>query len=143
MKILSLPFLHGWTSLGSLALRIGVGVAFALHGWEKWQNGPAGVAGFLGSLGIPAPEILVWPLIVTELVGGVLVVLGLLTRFWSVGMMIDVGTAMFTAHAGQPIYGGDGGTREVVFILFFSAMALALYGPGRVSLDRLLGIERG
>lgn len=142
MTFLSFPFLHGMRSFGLLALRIGVGTAFALHGWEKWQNGPENVAGFFGSLGIPAPEIMAWVVIATELVGGVMLIFGLLSRFWSLAMAIDVGTAMFTAHAGQPIYGGDGRTREVVFILFFAAIALLFLGPGRIALDRVLGIER-
>ncbi len=142
MRIFSLPFLHGMRSLGPLALRIGVGVAFALHGWSKWQDGQAGVAGFFGSLGIPAPELMAWLVIATELVGGVMLVFGLLTRFWSLAMVIVMATAMFTAHAGQPIYGGDGPTREVPFLLLFGALALIFLGPGAAALDRILRIER-
>ena len=68
-------------------MRITVGVVFMGTGWTKLHNLPAITENFT-ALGIPAPEILTPFVSGVEFVGGVLLLLGLLTRFAAVPLMI-------------------------------------------------------
>ena len=49
-------------NLGLLALRCVAGLSFALHGYDKifGENGVAGFAGYIESLGIPMPLVAAW-----------------------------------------------------------------------------------
>lgn len=122
----------------------------ALHGWVKWQEGSDGFLSgqWLGSLGVPQPEILAWVVVVTELVGGILIVLGLFSRIFGIGTVILLAVALarvkgfdflITPAEGEGLSVWAG---EIDWALLFAAVALALVGPGRLSLDYLLGIER-
>ena len=149
MRILSLPFLHPLRDLGLLSVRVGVGVVMALHGWTKWQGGPDGFLSgqWLASLGVPSPEILAWVVLVTELVGGVLIVLGLLTRIWSLGTVILLVVALLKVKGFEFLVQTQDGALsvwpgEIDWVLLFTALGLALVGPGKIALDSLLGIER-
>ena len=64
---------------GPLAVRIVVGWVFLWTGWQKLQNLPRMVENFRG-WGIPAPEILTPLASGIEFVGGIMLLLGLLTR---------------------------------------------------------------
>ena len=143
MNMLSLPFLHGLKGFAPLVLRLGVGIVFLNYGLGKWNGGVEGVTGMLDGLGLPAAGILAWVLIITELVGGALLIVGLLTRFWSVGMVILLIVAILTMKAGAPIVGGEGATIALDLALMSGAAALAMMGPGSLSLDRMLGLENG
>jgi len=61
-------------------LRIVLGIAMLLHGWSKLSGGVGGVAGFFGSLGIPAPALMAWVVTIVELVGGILLIAGFLSQ---------------------------------------------------------------
>jgi putative oxidoreductase len=150
VRILSLPFLHPLRDLGLLSLRLGIGVVLAVHGWAKWLSGPGGwVSGkVLADLGLPSPEILAWLVLVVELVGGVLIVLGFLTRIFGIGGLVlflvallklgslDFVTALPSA-AHVPAWSSEG-----YWVMFFGCLALAFTGPGILSLDALFGLER-
>jgi len=147
MRILSLPFLHGLSGLAPLFLRIGVGVVMALHGWTKWTQGQEGwlKGEMLVKLGLPYPEILAWVVLVTELVGGILIVLGLLTRIWAIGMAIEMIVVLVMVEGkGFPFLTPEGRVwaGELEWLLLFGALALLFLGPGKASLDALLRIER-
>ena len=62
-----------------LALRLTIGLSFFAHGWGKLMD-PVGMAAFLSQEGYWAPQFLAWLLILTEVVGGLLISLGLLIR---------------------------------------------------------------
>ena len=71
-------------ALGTTLLRLIVGTTFIAHGSQKlFSFGVAGTAGFLGCLGVPMANVMAPVLIATELGGGILLVLGLLTRYVS------------------------------------------------------------
>jgi putative oxidoreductase len=150
VRILSLPFLHPLRDLGLLSVRLGVGVVMALHGWTKWQAGPEGwlSGGMIAGLGIPAPVVMAWLVLIVELVGGILLVLGVLTRIFSLGTFIVMlvaltqvkGLAFLTTNPetqALSVWGGN-----IDWVLLFSSLGLALLGPGKIALDALLGIER-
>lgn len=100
----------GWfTWLAPLAVRITVGVVFMGTGWTKLQNLPAITRNF-ANLGIPAPQVLTPFVSGVEFVGGLLLLLGLLTRLL--------------------------GFEEVSYFVMFAWLAIA--GPGPVSLDHFI-----
>src|SRR5687767_3097620 len=75
---------------GLAILRIVLGIAFAVHGWSKLSGGVDGVAGFFGSLGIPAPTLIAWVVTIVELVGGILLIGGALTQIVGILLFINM-----------------------------------------------------
>ena len=65
------------TNIASLAARLLLALIFIVAGWGKLQD-PAGTAGYMSTVGLPA--FLVWPTILLELGGGILILIGFQTR---------------------------------------------------------------
>lgn len=145
MRILSLPFLNRLADLAPLALRLGLGIVFVLHGWQKFDSGPAtGFGGMLTGLEVPAPEITAWLVTIAELVGGILLLLGLLTRLATLPLIATMIGAIILVKADVGIIAGpDAGSAgaELDIALLAGLVALLLIGPGRLSLDHAAGIE--
>ncbi len=128
--------------LAPLVTRLAVGQAFFLTGRGKWQHFENTVTYFT-ELGIPFPEANAAFVASLELVGGICLILGLLTRLMSAGLLGTMAVALATAdkerflESLQPASEiGPLDLSPVVFLLFF--LWLALFGPGAVSLDALL-----
>jgi putative oxidoreductase len=126
-------------SLGLLTLRLVVGLVFATHGGDKlFVQGVPGVIGFLDKLGISPPELWAWVLTLSELIGGVALMLGLLTRVaafvTTATMVVAIGNVLWFRGFFLPGY-------EFALTLLGASIALALTGPGRYAVDAWLGIE--
>ena len=122
-------------------LRIAVAIIFFAHGAQKvFQFGIAGVTQGFTQMGIPLPGITA-PLVAgLELVGGVLLLLGLFTRPIALLLAIDmVGAAAFV-HFKNGFFLPNG--FEFTFILFATSLALVLAGAGELSLDALISKRR-
>lgn len=124
----------GWAA--PLAARIVVGWVFLWTGWQKLHFLPRMIENFR-EWGIPAPEILTPFASGMELVGGVMLLLGLLTRIVSVPMMI----IMLVAIAAAKWADVDSlqtllGLEEVSYFVMFAWLGIA--GPGPVSLDHFI-----
>lgn len=63
-----------------LVARIFLALLFIVGGFGKLAGGPANFAGYLGSLGFPAPLFFAWATIAVELLGGLAILLGFQTR---------------------------------------------------------------
>jgi putative oxidoreductase len=124
---------HSLSPFASLFVRLGVGLVFLHHGAAKLHLGIAGVAGFLGHLGIPIPEVAAIVVIAVETLGAACVVVGLLTRFWAAGMAVEMVVAILVALL--PAHR----TPELEGLLLAGALALVGMGAGPISLDRLFG----
>jgi putative oxidoreductase len=59
-----------------IPLRLIVGYGFMQHGFAKLSKGPEAFAAILHAIGVPAPHLMAWLTILTELVGGLAVLLG-------------------------------------------------------------------
>ena len=123
---------------GLLILRIGIGAMFMAHGLPKLMGGPElweKLGGALGALGIHfAPTLMGFLAAISEFGGGLLLILGLLTRpacFFLLNTML-VGLIMHI-RKGDPFNVYSHAAEAA--ILFFS---LLLIGPGKLSLDALL-----
>lgn len=122
-------------SLGLLVLRVVVGAIFAAHGAQKiFEFTLPGTIGSFAGMGVPLPEIAGPVVAFVELIGGILLILGLLTRPVAILLAIDMIVALIAVHLPAGLWVGDGGY-EFVAVLGAAALALALTGAGRFSLD--------
>jgi putative oxidoreductase len=124
---------------GLLLIRLVVGLVFAMHGWMKLSvMGVAGTAAFLGSLGVPLPEVNAVLIITVELVGGLLLALGAVTRIVGTLLAFSMLVAFITVHAANGFFLPDG--YEFVMTLALVSAALVVTGAGGYSVDaRLFG----
>ncbi len=125
-----------FTWAAPLAVRLTVGVVFAGTGWTKLTRLPQIIDNFRG-LGIPAPEILTPLVSGVEFVGGLMLLLGFMTRFAAVPLMVVMVVAIATAKWSDV----DSletflGFEEVSYFVMFAWLGIA--GPGPVSLDHLV-----
>jgi len=119
-------------------LRVVLGFLFTAHGWQKFNEWTiAGTQASFGQMGIPAAEIAAPVVAVLELAGGIALILGVLTRPLAILLMVDMLGALFLVHAPAGVYAMNGGY-ELVLLLAAAALAIALVGPGRVSVDHAL-----
>ncbi|WIE76189.1 DoxX family protein [Curtobacterium sp. MCSS17_007] len=125
------------TSIGLTALRIVLGVVFIAHGAQKFTQGISGVAQGFAGMGVPLAEVAAPVVAGLELVGGVLLVLGVATRVVGLLLAVDMVVAGLLAHATAGFFAQDGGF-EYVLVLAVASLAIALTGPGRFSVDALV-----
>jgi putative oxidoreductase len=131
--------------LGPLFLRVGVGVVMAWHGWQKLDGGVSNFAAFVESLGIPAPTLTAYVVTVIELVGGTALIFGVLTRVAASLIAIEMALTGFWVKPSKlqaPFIGTEGTGFELDVALMVGALALALLGPGRLSVDHATGFDR-
>ena len=145
MRTLALSPMDRLAEFAPLVVRAIVGVIMAAHGLQKLLGGPANFGGVLGQLGVPAPTLMAFVVTFVELVGGILLVVGLFSRLAALLLTIDLVVAILLVKVGvgflSPQSGGVGAELDLALIAGFLAVLFA--GPGRISLDRALGIEGG
>ncbi|HEX9109387.1 MAG TPA: DoxX family protein [Longimicrobiales bacterium] len=125
-------------ALGLMVLRVAVGLAFVAHGAQKlFVFGLAGVTGAFGHMGIPLPGVTGALVLAVELLGGLALAFGLLTRLASLGLAIDMLGAIALVHARNGFFLPNG--FEYAFTLLAATAALTLAGPGALALDNVLG----
>ncbi|SDQ16004.1 DoxX family protein [Leucobacter chromiiresistens] len=126
------------TTWGLLIIRIALGAVFLMHGAQKLfeYTIPGTVASF-GEMGAPLPDITAPLVAVLEFAGGVLLILGLLTRPVAALLAVDMVVALVLVHAAAGFWVAEGGW-EFVAVLGAGALGIALTGAGSLSLDRPL-----
>lgn len=129
------------SDIGLLVLRLAVGVVFVAHGWgDASQDGGAGanIANYRDA-GIPLPELSAWFGAYMQLLGGIVVLFGALTRLISAGFAVVMAGALLFVHPGEPlVLAQDGSGSGFAFIMFAASLALLGTGAGRFSADHLL-----
>lgn len=130
-RLVDLSKLFTW--LPPLAARIIMASVFIGSGWGKLQNLER-VAGFFGSVGIPAPGFMAPFVGTVELVAGILLLAGLGTRLAAIPLVVVMIVAL-SAVVGPQLEGLRAlyATQEFLFILLLLWLIVA--GPGKVSLD--------
>ena len=120
-------------SWGLTLLRLVVGVIFIMHGWQKLSMGFHNVAGFLGALGIPLPTLAAVVLTIVELLGGIALILGVLTRYVAALLAIDMLVALILVHIKGGFFVPNG--VEFPLLLLVANLNLILAGPGALSVS--------
>ncbi|MBT2533518.1 DoxX family protein [Arthrobacter sp. ISL-48] len=119
-------------------LRVILGFLFAAHGWQKFSEFTiAGTQASFAKMGVPAAEVTAPAVASLELAGGIALILGILTRVVAALLALDMLGALFLVHAQAGVFAATGGF-ELVLLLAAAALALALTGAGRISVDRAL-----
>ena len=126
-------------SLGLLVLRIATGAVFINHGYAKlFKFGFAGVTDAFTHMGVPLPGIMGPFVGLLEFFGGIALVLGLLTRLFSLGLAIDMCVAILLVQLKKGFSGF-----EFEFMLMAASLALFLAGAGSFSADAQIEHREG
>jgi putative oxidoreductase len=133
-------------NVGRLAARVIIGGLFIGHGTQKlkgWFGGPGleGTAGMMESLEMHPPRRNAFAAGATETVGGAMLAAGLATPLASAALIGTMITAIRKVHLPKGPWVMEGGY-EYNLVLIAALLAFAEEGPGDVSLDAALGIEK-
>jgi putative oxidoreductase len=133
-------------NIGLLLLRLTVGLTLAAHGTQKmfgWFGGLglSSTAQVFTVLGFPPPRRDAPMAALGETVSGALLAVGLATPA-AVAVVVSVMlVATVTAHSSKGFFAQNGGY-EYAFVLAVAALTLAFTGPGSLSIDALVGLQR-
>ena len=119
-------------SLALLCLRLGAGLMMLPHGWKKFLKVGELKADFPDPFGWGS-DISLYLTLLSELVFPVLIALGFLTRLAAIPLLVVMGVAIFSIHAGDPF-----SDKELAVFYFIAYLSILLAGPGKFSLDKLI-----
>ena len=122
--------------LGKLILRVTLGWLFLMHGIHKLIHGVAGIEAMLQNAGLPG--FLAYGVYIGEVLAPVLVILGFHARIGAALIAITMVVAIALAHPHElfDLTRFGGWALELQGMFLFSAVAVALMGPGRISINR-------
>ncbi|OFW11906.1 MAG: hypothetical protein A3H96_25975 [Acidobacteria bacterium RIFCSPLOWO2_02_FULL_67_36] len=131
---------------GPAVLRLGLGAVFVAHGAQKllgvWGGlGLAGTAQSLANLHFPAVMPLAVLVAVVELAGGIMLILGALTRYVALALAIEMAVALWEVHLPNGFFinwglePGIGHGYEFNMTLIAALISMTLTGPGAFSID--------
>lgn len=118
--------------LSFFIIRLVLGLTFCAHGLTKFQDGIHNTENFFNSLGIF--DWLAYPVAILELVGGILVILGLGTRIISTLFSLLIVGAIITVKFDQGFIGGY----EFDLLLLAVSLFFVVNNSQSISLDKLL-----
>ena len=115
-----------------MGLRSAIGAIFIAHGISKFGEG---FVGFLtGPLGLPVEMQI--PIALAELIPGILLVFGVLSRISASLISIIMLGAIFYVKGATNLTGQGG--YEIDLILLASCLVIIVMGPGRVSVSHIV-----
>jgi putative oxidoreductase len=129
------------TDWGLALIRLVLGLIMLMHAWNHWFGGGkiAGTAGWFEGLGLRPGIVHAWSSVVFEIAAGAGLILGFLTPLACSAAIGTMTVAGLVAHRPNGFYVFRDGY-EYVLLIAVTALAIALIGPGRVSLDHTFGI---
>ena len=147
LGVLARPLMARWSPI---PLRLIVGYGFMQHGFAKLSRGPDSFAAILQGMGVPAPHLMAWLTILTELLGGFAVLLGAFVTIVSVPMTAVLLMAMLKVHLPYGFssikllsvtstgakFGPVG--YEVILLYFACLAALVIGGSGPLAIDGIV-----
>lgn len=133
-------YLDRMQPLALLVMRLVLGAVMLAHGYHKINGHLHDFAGTVAGLGLPAW--LGYVAAFTEFLGGILVILGLLTRAAAFAITIDLAVAITKVHWKHGFVGTGG--YEFPLAVATIAFGLIFLGAGPIALDAVRsGIGRG
>jgi len=138
-----------WRGWVPIPIRMILGVGFMVHGWAKWNRGPAAFAELLKQAHVPMPLATAWLVTLLEIFGGLALLMGAFVALVSIPLILSMLGAMFTVNIkfgfsavntigitpqgpqlGPPGY-------EINLLYIAGLLALILGGAGPLSIDAL------
>ncbi|MBZ0070289.1 MAG: DoxX family protein [Thiohalobacteraceae bacterium] len=119
-----------------LILRLTLGILILLHGIAKLLHGIGPIEGMLVGMGLPA--VLAYGVFLGELLGPILLIIGFHARLGAALIAVNMLFAFLLAHTGQltSLAPSGGWQLELQGMFLFTAVALALMGPGRFGINQ-------
>ncbi|MEU7892156.1 DoxX family protein [Nonomuraea sp. NPDC049152] len=122
--------------LATLAARVGVGGLFFANGWHKLEVGLTATGTQFAAQGAPAPGAWAAVTMLTELIGGALLVAGLFTPVMGLVLFAETLAVFLIARPLNPI------DTNLIVALGAASVLLAVTGAGRISVDHMVVIRR-
>ena len=125
----------------ALLLRIALGAMFIAHALLKIMVfTPEGTVGFFASLGVPGW--FAYPVMGAELIGGIMLIVGLNTRIVSLALLPVLLGSIILVHGGNGwLYTNENGGWEYSAFLIVASLAQALLGDGAYSVKAVFSRE--
>lgn len=117
--------------IAHLGVRLAVGVIFIVQGSGKFGEG---FPGFLVNIGLP-PEMQI-PIALAEVVSGILLIVGVLSRISASLLSIIMMGAIFYVKGAESLTGQGGYALDL--LLLASCLVIIVAGPGRVSISHIV-----
>ncbi len=118
-----------FTDITVLGLRLAIGISFIMHGLSKMEQDGAMFSNMLTNWGMP-PE-LAFPIALCELIAGILLSVGFLTRIASAFIGVIMLGAIFHVKGAMALIGSNG--VELDLIILAAVALIGMFGPGRLS----------
>jgi len=131
-----MSILNQGQSLSLLLARITIAYGLYEPAMQKWSDIHS-VAQWFESMSIPFPLLNAYMAASTEILGVILLVLGLFTRLISLPLIVVMIVAIATVHFSHGFSAGDNGFEIPLYYMLFFALFASL-GAGKFSLDYLL-----
>ena len=152
LEFLRRPFAVCWAPI---PLRLIVGYGFMEHGFAKLSKGPDAFAAILQAIGVPAPHLMAWLSILTELIGGLAILLGAFLPLVSLPLAALLLVAVFTVHlpygfssikltsvtGGRAQFGPPGFEVDLLYLACLTTLVFA--GSGPLGVDEYLRRKSG
>jgi putative oxidoreductase len=127
--------------LTALVARIALSAIFLVSGWTKLSD-PAATVGYMNAMGVPEPNTLVYVAGMAEILGGLSILFGFMTRIGALGLFAFLIVTGFYFHDFWNLTGADAKTQMVQFMKNLSIMGgllmIVASGAGRYSLDAIV-----
>lgn len=118
--------------------RVALGIVLIAHGWQKFFTyGIDGTTASFEQMGIPLAAAAAIFAAVVELVGGILLIVGLAVPLVGLLVAVNMIGALLFVHASNGVFVGDGGY-ELVLVIGALGVVFAGVGAGGYALDRLI-----
>ncbi|MVZ99789.1 DoxX family membrane protein [Actinomadura sp. LD22] len=125
-----------------LLVRAVLGITMIAHGANHWLGGGRieGTGRWFGGLGLRHGRLQAWMSVITEIGAGALIAAGLLTPLACAAVISVMLVAGLLAHRPNGFFVFKDGY-EYVLVLAVVSLALAMLGPGGLSVDDAAGID--
>lgn len=125
---------RGLNDTGKLVLRLMLGILLLFHGMAKVVGGIDGITGAVARVGLPAE--LGYLVYFGEVVGPILLILGIATRIGALLVVANMLVALALSHSAQlfTISKSGGYGLELQAFYLFTALAIVILGAGRYAL---------
>ncbi len=132
-KLLSTKYSSGVFNTAMLVLRLSVGILMMLHGYGKLVGFGKMQHEFMNFMGLGSTISLAL-VVFAEFFCSLFLILGLFTRLAAIPLIIATLVMVFKAHKGD-----IAGEAEHAFLYLTTYVVLFLLGPGRISVDNMIG----